>query len=50
MPQIGSEQKPMMIKGKRKGKKLGLSGKFYKPKALENYQDNYDRIFRKEES
>ena len=46
MPQIGSEQKPMMIKGKRKGKKLGMSGKFYKTKALENYKDNYDRIFR----
>ena len=36
-----------MIKGNRKGKKLGMVGKFSKTKSIKNYQDNYDRIFRK---
>jgi len=47
MPQIGSESSPIMIKGNRKGKKLGMVGKFSKTKSIKNYQDNYDRIFRK---
>ena len=48
MPQLGSEVAPMMIKGKRAGKVLGMIGKFYNRDSHKKYQDNYDRIFRKE--
>lgn len=43
--QIGSEQNPMMIKGKRRGKVLGMTGSFYKPVNKSKYDANYDRIF-----
>ena len=43
--QIGSEQNPMMIKGRRKGKVLGMTGSFYKPVNKSKYDANYDRIF-----
>ena len=45
MPQIGSEQKPMMIGSKKRGKVLGMTGGFYKPENKKKYDDNYDRIF-----
>ena len=44
MPQIGSEQKPMMIGSKKRGKVLGMTGGFYKPENKKKYDDNYDRI------
>tara|TARA_X000001388_G_scaffold75429_2_gene70229 strand:- start:933 stop:1100 length:168 start_codon:yes stop_codon:yes gene_type:complete len=47
MPQLGSESSPMMIKGKRAGKVLGMIGKFYNKDSHKKYQDNYDRIFKK---
>ena len=43
--QIGSEENPMMIKGKRRGKVLGMTGSFYKPVNKSKYDANYDRIF-----
>tara|TARA_A100001037_G_C14998415_1_gene565834 strand:+ start:590 stop:790 length:201 start_codon:yes stop_codon:yes gene_type:complete len=45
MAQVGSEESPMMIKGQRKGKVLGMTGGFYKPENKEKYDENYDRIF-----
>lgn len=35
----------MMIKGKRKGKVLGMTGSFYKPVNKSKYDANYDKIF-----
>jgi len=35
----------MMIKGKRRGKVLGMTGSFYKPVNKSKYDANYDRIF-----
>ena len=35
----------MMIKGRRKGKVLGMTGSFYKPVNKSKYDANYDRIF-----
>ena len=48
MPQLGSEKQPVFMRGanKKRGKQLGLTGKFYNSESLKNYQDNYDRIFR----
>jgi len=48
MPQLGSNEKPVFIRGanKKRGKQLGLTGKFYNSESLKNYQNNYDRIFR----
>ena len=48
MPQLGSEKQPIFMRGanKKRGKQLGLTGKFYNSESLKNYQDNYDRIFR----
>ena len=48
MPQLGSEKQPVFMRGanKKRGKQLGLTGKFYSSESLKNYQDNYDRIFR----
>ena len=50
MTQLGSEQKPLFIRGadNKRGKTLGLTGKFYESESLKNYQANYDRIFKKE--
>ena len=45
MPQVGSEEKPMMINGNRKGKNLGMTGRFYSPENKKKYDENYDRIF-----
>jgi len=50
MPQIGSNKEPVFLRGanKKRGKQLGLTGKFYSSESLKNYQDNYDRIFKKQ--
>ena len=45
MPQLGSNEKPMMINPKKRGKILGMTGSFYKPENKEKYDENYDRIF-----
>ena len=43
--QIGSNENPMMIKGQRRGKVLGMTGSFYKSVNKSKYDANYDRIF-----
>lgn len=45
MAQVGSEEAPMMIKGNRKGKVLGMTGRFYSPENKKKYDENYERIF-----
>ena len=45
MPQIGSEESPMIITKKKPGKVLGLTGSFYVGDRKKKYNDNYDRIF-----
>jgi|TARA_R110000823_G_scaffold260334_1_gene381205 hypothetical protein len=44
---IGSNAKPLMIKGKKTGKILGDTGSWYKPENKKKYEDNWDRIFNK---
>lgn len=39
-----------MIKGKRKGKKLGSTGRWYKPENKKNYDENWDAIFGKKDT
>ena len=46
MPQLGTNENPVMIKGKRKGKILGMTGSFYKPENKKKFDLNYDKIFR----
>ena len=50
MPQIGSNKNPVFLRGadKKRGKQLGLTGKFYSSDSLKNDQDNYDSIFKKQ--
>tara|TARA_R100000789_G_scaffold26365_1_gene29479 strand:- start:29 stop:190 length:162 start_codon:yes stop_codon:yes gene_type:complete len=45
MPQLGSEESPMIITKKKTGKVLGLTGSFYSGERKKKYNDNYDRIF-----
>ena len=46
MPQMGSEQRPVVLKNKKKGnRKLGLSSKFYNKKYKQLYSEGWDRIF-----
>ena len=46
MPQIGNEQRPVILKNKKKGnRKLNLSAKFYNKKDKELYSEGYDRIW-----
>ncbi len=49
MPLIGSDSKPLMIKGNTKHKQLGLTGKFFKPENKKKFDDNWDIIFGKKE-
>lgn len=50
MPQVGSNEKPIMIKGKRTGKILGDTGSWYRTENKKKYEANYDAIFRKDKS
>jgi len=50
MPQLGSNKSPIMINSKKRGKSLGLSGKFYSPKRKQKFDENYDKIFNKKVS
>jgi hypothetical protein len=46
MPQAGTEQRPLILKNKKKGnRKLGLSSKFYNKKDKQLYSEGWDRIF-----
>ena len=46
MPQIGQEQRPLILKDKKKGnRKLGLSAKFYNKEDKQKYSTGWDRIF-----
>ena len=46
MPQAGTEQRPLILKNKKKGnRKLGLSSKFYSKENKQKYHQGWDRIF-----
>tara|TARA_A100001015_G_C14974633_1_gene706677 strand:- start:607 stop:762 length:156 start_codon:yes stop_codon:yes gene_type:complete len=45
MPQLGSEKNPVFINSKKRGKKLGLVGKFYNSERKKRFDENYDKIF-----
>ena len=46
MPQVGTEQRPLILKNKKKGnRKLGLSAKFYNKEDKQKYHQGWDRIF-----
>ena len=46
MAQIGNEQRPVILKNKKKGnRKLGVSAKFYNKKDKQLYSEGWDRIF-----
>ena len=47
MPQVGTNEKPMMISAKPRGKILGDTGSFYKPENKKKYDENWDAIFGK---
>ena len=48
MPQVGTEQRPLILKDKKKGnRKLGLSAKFYNKEDKQKYSTGWDRIFGK---
>ena len=48
MPQVGTEQRPLILKNKKKGnRKLGLSSKFYNKEDKQKYSEGWDRIFGK---
>mgnify|MGYP003143027419 FL=1 len=48
MPQLGSDKKPIIMNRKGKSTRiLGLLGRQYSGSSMENYKNNYDRIFKK---
>ena len=49
MPQIGSDNKSVVLKSGVKNKKriLGITGSFYTGESKSNYDSNYDKIFNK---
>ena len=49
MPQLGTNEKPLMINPKRKGKTLGLAGSFFASELKKKYDENYDKIFKKKD-
>jgi len=50
MPQVGSNAKPIMIKGKKTGKILGDTGSWYKPDNKKKYENNWDAIWGNKET
>ena len=50
MAVLGSNSKPVMIKGKQRGKTLGATGSWYKPENQQKYKDNWDAIWGKKEN
>jgi hypothetical protein len=49
MPQLGSDKNPIIMNGsgKKSTRVLGLLGRVYSGKSKDNYDKNYDRIFKK---
>ena len=45
MPQIGSEESPMIITKKKTGRTLGLMGRWYTKENREKYAEGYKRIY-----
>jgi len=46
MPQMGTDQRPVILKNKKKGnRKLGLSAKFLNKEDKQKYHQGWDRIF-----
>jgi len=50
MAVLGSNSKPVMIRGKKRGKKLGATGSWYKPENQQKYKGNWDAIWGKKEN
>ena len=51
MPMIGSDKNPVILNGSGGNKStrvLGLLGRRYSGSSKENYEKNYDRIFKKQ--
>ena len=47
MPQLGSDKNPIIMNHKGKSTRtLGLLGRQYSGSNMENYKNNYDRIFK----
>jgi hypothetical protein len=48
MPQIGNDNKPVILKSGQRNKKriLGMTGSFYVGENKKNYDENYNRIFK----
>jgi|TARA_B110000027_G_scaffold133876_1_gene163699 hypothetical protein len=44
---VGSNEKPIMMRGKKRGKILGDTGSWYKSENKKKYEDNWDAIFNK---
>jgi len=47
---LGSNTKPLMIKGKPTGKILGDTGSWYKLENKKKYEDNWEKIYGKKET
>jgi len=47
MPQVGSDSKPLMVRGKTRNRILGDTGSWYKPENKKKFDDNWDAIFNK---
>jgi hypothetical protein len=48
MPQLGSDKNPIVMNHKGKSARtLGLLGRQYSGESKDNYDNNYDRIFKK---
>tara|TARA_Y100000310_G_C20391193_1_gene672858 strand:- start:479 stop:655 length:177 start_codon:yes stop_codon:yes gene_type:complete len=49
MPQLGSDKNPIIMNssGKKSTRVLGLLGRAYSGDSKDNYNKNYDRIFKK---
>ena len=46
MAQLGNEQRPVILKNKKKGnRKLGISAKFYNKQDKQLYSSGWDRIW-----
>ena len=50
MPLVGSNNKPVMIKGNSKQRILGDTGSWYKPENKKKYEDNWEKIYGNKES
>ena len=48
MPQIGNDNKPVILKSGQRNKKriLGMTGSLYVGENKKNYDENYNRIYK----